>query len=119
MSVPTVTASVVSRAGLDLTTGGQAVNTTADIFANPSGNALAIINNGNAGNCVVTINFPASATVDGQSPTNKTVTVVNGHYEVIGPFPTSVYNDASGNVNLTYSVTSSVKIMVISMTPNQ
>jgi len=111
MSTPTITPVVVSRAGSDFTSVSQAATGGGDIWAGTGAEWLAI-NNGGASPITLTLVYGVGGTVDTQTLPNRTVTVTNGHTVVVGPFPTGLYSDASGNMNVTYSAVTSVKIAV-------
>lgn len=97
----------VARTGVTLT--GAAV-AASDTFAN-TGRELLVVTNGDASSKTVTIDYKLTA--DGQTVTDRVVTVPAGETWVIGPFPPSMYNDAGGLVTVTYSATTSVTAKVI------
>jgi hypothetical protein len=109
MSVATITPIVTSRAGSDFTTASQAATGGGDFWAGTGAEWL-VVNNG--GGSPITVTLVHQGTIDGQSLTNLTVSVTNAHTEIIGPFPVGLYNDGSGNVNVTYSAVTSVKVAV-------
>lgn len=66
--------------------------------------------NGGASPCVVTIATPG--TVGGLAIADQAVSVANGATELIGPFPPSIYNDGSGDLDVTLSYITSVTVEV-------
>lgn len=114
----------ITRAGLS---GHDLIGTTlvaADVGGTDkwlnTGKEFVYVNNGNGSSLVVTLQYNGpSGSVDGQSLTNKTVTIATGKSDVIGPFPTAFYNDSNGFCTLGWSVTSSVKLAVLQLTDTQ
>jgi hypothetical protein len=72
-----------------------------DSFVN-DGRTLAAIYNSH-GSASRTVSFDIQKTVDGQDPPSITVTLTAGQTKLVGPFPTGIYNDANGRVQVTYS----------------
>ena len=72
-----------------------------DQFPNDGRTLLAVYNAHGSASRTVSINIQQS--VDDQDPPDRTVTVGAGETRLIGPFPTGIYNDANGRVQLTYS----------------
>jgi hypothetical protein len=87
---------------------------SSDTFAN-NGSVILHVHNGNASTLTVTITDPTSAAPSGLAFTTAGVVVslLTGTDKYIGPFNTNRFNDASGNVTVGYSVTSSVTAEVI------
>jgi len=77
-----------------------------DTFNNQDGNVILEVTNGSGGQITVTV--VSQATVSSLAVADQTVTIDNGAVKAIGPFKTSVFNDASDDVTVTYSGTSSV-----------
>lgn len=71
----------------------------------------------NGSGSAITLTFTIQSKIDGQSVANLTVSVPAGDVVSVGPFPTAWYNDAQGNCNMSYSATSSVKVLVVQMIP--
>ncbi len=105
-------ATPVSRAGILINTG--ATPAASDTFGN-SGKQFLYIYNGNGATCTVTVT--SQPTIDGLAVADLTVSILTTAAKLIGPFPTNVYNDANGLVTVVCSVTSSVTILVLSLTP--
>lgn len=108
----TLTVTSVTRSGvLDIDSTAVAADAgLSDKFIN-DGKVLFYINNGGGGSITVTLVFSPTALIDGQAPTNRTITVVNGKRALVGPFPQSTYNDSSGYMNIQYSAVTSVKVL--------
>lgn len=72
-----------------------------DAFANDGRTLVALYNNHVSADR--TVSFDIQKDVDGQDPPSITVTVGAGETYLVGPFPTGIYNDANGRVQMTYS----------------
>lgn len=108
MAVLTVT--TISRAGHNVDTIDVAADVAGDSFPN-TGDELVIFNNTDAATRVVTFVF--QATLDGQAATARTITVpATSGKMIVGPFPTSIYNDSNGRMNMTYSAVAGLTVMV-------
>ena len=59
----------------------------------------------NSGVTTRTLEAVIAQTVDGVTPAVKSYSILSGEHAVLGPFPPSVYNDASGfcNVNIDHA----------------
>jgi len=63
-----------------------------------------------------TITFTTTATVSGLAVADNTVTIAATTGEqMIGPFPTSVYNASDGNIDITWSDTTGMTIAVFKL----
>lgn len=82
-------------------------------FANDGRTFLLLYNNGSTGSATVTI--ATAATVDGFAVGDNAITLTTTQRKVAGPFEPSIYNDSSGNVNMTITGTGAadVDLMVI------
>lgn len=82
-----------------------------DSFPNGGGaQVLLLVKNAGAAICNVTI---ASPTQCSQGFTHTiAVAVAVGATELIGPFPASRFNDANGNINVTYDQVATVTVAV-------
>lgn len=79
-----------------------------------SNNGKVVLHVKNASNANVTLTIGSQVACDQGSTHNTTVTVTNsaaGH--LVGPFPTTRFNDASGYVQLAYSATASVTVAAL------
>lgn len=83
----------VTRAGVNAGTGGEATldATNGNYFVN-DGNVILQVRNSSAGALNVVIEVPGN--VDGQANTDRTVSVDATTTLMIGPFPTSIYNQS-------------------------
>lgn len=107
----TRTVNLVTRAGVD--TVGAAADATGDEWAN-TGQEFVEIKNGGGGGITVTLNI--TALLDGAAAVNPTVSIAAGQTKIIGPFPTSIYNNAStGRAKVTYSGVTSVTVAAIQL----
>jgi hypothetical protein len=106
-----LTATTLARAGVDPVP-SAAADVLGDEVLNPSGDAYFIVKNG--GGSGITVTLPIRATgPDGATVTNPTVTVPAAGTRIIGPFPVSIYNDASGKAKITYSGVTSVTVLAV------
>ena len=71
-----------------------------DQFANDGRTFLAVYNA--HGSASRTVSIDIQQDVDDQDPPDREVTVAAGETRLIGPFPTGIYNDANGRVQITY-----------------
>ncbi len=110
----TLTPITTGRTIKDLVTLASAATVGGDNWVN-TGKELLYITNSGSGDITLTVAFGPSAVVDGVAPANRTYTIPHTglHPQIIGPFPTSAYNDASQLVQLTYSGVTSVTVAVI------
>lgn len=101
MATVTWTPQDVVRAGIDLTDSGGL--STSDTYKfNNDGKTFLHIKKSGAGACTVTISTPN--TVDGLAIADLTVSVpATTGDKMIGPFPREIYNDANGQVSVTFS----------------
>jgi len=81
-----------------------------DEFVN-DGKKLFVVNNGSG--AAVEVTFATQKTVDGEAIADKVVDVPNGEQHLLGPFPTDIYNDGDGKVQVTYEDHTSVTVGVI------
>jgi hypothetical protein len=85
-----------------------------DTFLN-TGKEFIEIANGDSTPTTVTIAWGVGGTIDGITPTARTVSVTNATSKRIGPFPPSLYNDANGYVSVTYSKVTSLTAQVVQL----
>lgn len=85
-----------------------------DAFPN-AGHVLLHVHNGNGASCSVTVKDQSSVAPTGASAFDGdvVVAVAAGTDKYLGPFDQTRFNDASGNVTVQYSVTSSVTAEVV------
>ena len=103
-----ITAQTISRTGLNTTYAAAAGG--GDEFVN-NGDEFIHIKNGDGSPHTVTI--VTAATVDGLDVDDRAVAIPAGEERMIGPFAASTYNDANGNVQLTYDAVTSITIAII------
>lgn len=100
-----LTVNEISRAGvsgaLTAAAGGG------DSFAN-DGRTYLDVNNGSGGS--ITVTFVTQQTIDGLAVADLAVAVGAGVRTKVGPFPPSIYNDANGRVQVTYSGVTSLTV---------
>ena len=106
----TLTAQVMTRAGLEVTYSAATVSPGYDQFLN-YGNQFIHIRNGHSGDQTVTISTPA--TLDGLDVNPRSVVITANEERFIGPFPPAVYNNSSGLVTLSYSGVTALTLAVI------
>ncbi len=113
MASTLITAQTISRAGLGPTY--AAANVDGHFWPN---NGQQLLQVKNASGSPITVTFPIPVTVDGQTVASKTVSVpATTGDRIIGPFPTSQYNDTLGNANVTFSAVTSVTCALLAFTP--
>lgn len=81
-----------------------------DKFSN-NGRILFLVKNGDSSSKDVT--FTTSIEVEGESVSDKTVTVAAGATRIFGPFDQQVYNDSNGQVVVNYSAVTSVEVAAV------
>ena len=104
----TLTVQTISRTGLEPSYAAAAAG--GDEFAN-TGDEFLHIKNGDASSHTVTIETPGN--VDGLAVADRAVAVGAGEERMIGPFPTSVYNDSGDLVQLTYDAVTAVTVAIV------
>jgi|SRR5579884_2216230 len=104
--------SAPNRSGINLTTTAVAADAgLSDWFTNDGATHFTVWNGG-ASPITVTINWGTNASIDGVTPSPHTVTVPNGDYTILGPFPTNIYNNTTtGFCTIAYSAVTSVKVL--------
>ena len=100
---------------------GTLPSASGNTFQN-NGKQFLLVKNAGSPSLNVTIDaLPTGSTAstpDGLTVTDRVIAVAGGAETLIGPFPPSIYNDASGAVNLTTSVQTDITIMVVEFTSN-
>jgi len=106
----TLTVQTPTTSGVALTYGSVAAS---DKFAN-DGKVFLHVKNGGASPDTVTIVCQTACNYGSSTPTHDlTVSVTNGADRMIGPFPTSRFNDANGDVTVNHSYTTTVTVAAI------
>lgn len=105
MAATALTVQQIVRSGLKPSL--AAANADGNYFDN-NGRVYLEVKNDDTASKTVTIQTPG--TVDGLAIADLEVTVTAGESRKIGPFPTNIYNDANGRVNVSYSDVTSVTV---------
>lgn len=110
--MPTVTLTPIPASRttpVDITAAsGTAVSSGNDyVFANDGNTRLVILNSSSSN----TVTIATPNTVDGLAISDRTYTVASSDNVVAGPFPTSIYNNASGQVSFTVSQNAEVFVI--------
>ncbi len=109
----TLTVASAARAGITLS-GAAAAAVGGDAFAN-TGQEVAVFTNASVS--PITITFVTQNTVDGRAVTDRTASILAGATVAYGPFPSGIYNDGSGLVQMTYSDVTTLTVKVLKVTP--
>lgn len=99
----------IQRAGA-IPTYNPATVTDGDSFVN-DGRTWVHVKNGSASPVTLTIAVPQ--TVDGLDVADRTVSVAAGAEKVIGPFPTTTYNQIDSSVWLNWSAVADISFAVM------
>jgi len=83
-----------------------------DTFAN-TGAQLLLVEHTNQAGSAVTLTIATTLTIDGEAVNDKQIVIAPGEKHLLGPFPPNVYNDANGNVVLSYSSATDIDVTVI------
>lgn len=103
-----LSSSKIGHTGVDVTNSsnlGSAANS--DSFTN-DGSTLLVVKNGSGSGVTVTISATESGPFD-DSSVDETATVAAGETGVIGPFGPARFNNSSGQVDVSYSSTTSIE----------
>ncbi len=73
---------------------------SSETFTN-SGKEFLWVAHDNAGGTDSDLTITTHKTIDGEAVADKVVTIGAGETHLVGPFPTSIYNDANGEVTIT------------------
>lgn len=104
----TITAQVPARSANPITF--SAASAGGDKFAN-TGKEYVIVRNGSGSPVTLTVTTPA--TNDGLAIADRTIEVAAGATHFLGPWPTGLYNDGDGMVNLSWSLETDMTLAVI------
>lgn len=110
MAVQTVS-TLNHGAGLNLTTLAVAADAALSDKWLGTGNEMLFITLG-ATPITLTLTYGVGGTVDGQTLPSKTFSLLANNNYLMGPFPTGLYLDSNGYVNIGYSAVTNVKILV-------
>lgn len=108
----TLTTTVMSRTGWDLTAKATAAAGGGDKWLNTGAEHFVAVN-ASGGDITITFAWGVGGAIDGQVPTARTYKVLAGHTAVVGPFPTQFFNDANGYLGVTYSGVTTLTVAVI------
>jgi len=81
-----------------------------DEFANTGKEILLIENTGSPAR---TLTVTTEETIDGEAVADKDITIAANSIYAIGPWPTGIYNDVDGNVNISYDSETNLEVAVI------
>jgi hypothetical protein len=113
--LPSATQIVLAGSVLAGTT-PDAVN--GNLFQN-NGRQQLWVKNGDSGSHTMTIlAYPQGNSPEGLVVTNPAVVLAAGTEQMVGPFPPSIFNNASSQVGLTWDASTSMNIQVIQATDN-
>ncbi|RMH11193.1 MAG: hypothetical protein D6698_16785 [Gammaproteobacteria bacterium] len=118
MATLTVNTFDIDGAGIALGAAGG----SGDVFTNDgTERTFLIVDNASGSSITVTITAQKSQVTTAEygqiDVADKTITVPNGSRYYIGPFKTSLYNNSSGQVAVSYSATTSVTVAAVKMLP--
>ncbi len=112
MSDVALAAQKIVKTGIDPTHSGSL--SVSDNYQTPNNGRLFIyVTNGGGGTSVVTIATPG--TVDGLAVADRTVSIGTGEDAMIGPFPPHIYNNANGEIDVSFDVITSVTIAALNL----
>jgi hypothetical protein len=110
MATPTI--QEITRAGSGLTPSYAAGSVTETYLIANNGAVLLHVKKDNVNDCVVTVATPN--TVEGLAIADYTATVVaTTGDKMIGPFPPNIYNNAAGQIAVTFSEDTGLTFAVI------
>jgi hypothetical protein len=75
------------------------------------GTSIYIVNNGGGSSITLTEVYGPNAIFNGVTQTNLTRAIPAGDWAICGPYPTGIYNDVNGYMNVQYSAVTTVKVM--------
>lgn len=107
-----LTITKISEAGSNVSYG--AASGSGDTAFNGGGNTMLLINNGSGASVTVTVTKQVANVDDPQfgdlTKDDATCTVPPGETQPFGPFSPISFNDSNGDINVSYSATTSVEI---------
>ena len=110
MATPTI--QEITRTSSGLTPAYAAGSATETYLIPNNGRVFLHVKKTGAGDCTVTV--PTPGTVDSLAVTDYTATVVaTTGDKMIGPFPPSAYNNAAGQISVTFSEVTDLTFAVI------
>lgn len=120
MARTSLTVNAVLRSGFNLSSAAKTLISTDGVRFVNTGKEILYLENIDVGDIVVTIQ--TGKTVDDLAVTDRTVTMQEtgtaGDIQVVGPFPTDTYNQASlGEVYVDAATIDKIKAIVLQITP--
>lgn len=113
MSEVTLTPQGLAPTGITPSYTGSLLTTNTYLVRN-NGRVMLHFKKSGAGDCTVTIDTPG--TVGGLAIAQQTITVAaTTGDKMIGPFPSSVYNNSAGNLSITLSEITGLTVAVVEM----
>jgi hypothetical protein len=110
-----LTATSLVRTGINPVP-SAAADAAGDEVSNPGGDVAFVVKNDDEAPINVTLLVRAPGP-DGAAVTNPVVAVPAGATRMVGPFPTGIYNDATGRVKITYSAVEDVFVLAVRLNP--
>jgi hypothetical protein len=98
-----------SRTGVNLTTNATVIVVANTYYFPNDGRCLVYLNNATGSTVVPT--FVTQNTVDGLAIGDKVGSQLTAKAYFYGPFPPSIYNDASGRVQMSFDQTADVTVI--------
>lgn len=108
--MPLLTVQTIDRDGL--TPVLVAADVGGDKFVNTGKEFINVLNGSGA---PITVTLDIRNTVDAQVVTDRAISVPAGGTKFIGPIPPTIYNDANGEVDITYSAVGSLTIGIVKL----
>jgi hypothetical protein len=118
----TLTRQAVNEDGLDIVFASAAVG--GDVVTNQDGKTFILVKNGSGGAITVTVAEQVSgSTVEDPvygtvSKASATISIANGGTGIMGPFKKTAFNNASNQIEVTYSGVTSVTIAALYIPAN-
>jgi hypothetical protein len=109
MADVTLTVYDVARTGIDLTTAAAVIVVANTYYFPNDGRCLVFLNNATGSTVIPT--FVTPGTVDGLAIADKAGSQLTARAYFYGPFPPSIYNDATGRVQMTFNQTADVIVV--------
>ena len=110
MARTAISVTVPTRAGIAQPATQNSDHTNGMYIPTNNGKIFLEVKNNNASTQTIAFPFKPSATIDGVSPADKSVSITASSTVVIGPFPTAYYNQTDGSVYVNPSVDTDLKI---------
>ena len=105
-----ITVTTPTRAGVTQPSTQASDSTNGMVVQNNTGAIILEVKNNNAGTQTISFPFRASATIDGVTPADKTVSIATGVTKLIGPFPPGYYNQNGADLYVNPSIDTDLAI---------